>query len=166
MFHIRSDVARCKNRMRSRRVIFLIFSVRGGWGLIDSLLATVASQKLQSAYYWVCNRSITLENICCRWGVDCFIVSNRCITEVAIGILLSLQPVNYTRNICLQVGGVDWFIVSNRCITEVAIDLLLSLQPVNYTRNVCCRCCSFLSHFCFCNLFNCRSCNYNHSRSL
>jgi hypothetical protein len=32
MFHIRSGVARCKNRMRSRRVIFLIFSVRGGVG--------------------------------------------------------------------------------------------------------------------------------------
>jgi hypothetical protein len=31
IFHFRSDAARCKNRMRSCRVIlFLLFSVRGG----------------------------------------------------------------------------------------------------------------------------------------
>jgi hypothetical protein len=29
IFHFRADAARCKNRMCSRRVIFLLFSVRG-----------------------------------------------------------------------------------------------------------------------------------------
>jgi hypothetical protein len=160
-------VARCKNRMRSRRVIFLIFSVRGGWVLIDSLLATVASQKLQSAYYWVCNRSITLGNICCRWGGWLFIVSNRCITEVAIGILLSLQPVNYTIYICLQVGGG----LIDSLLATVASQKLQSTYYWVCNRSITLEtfvagAVAFSVTLLFLQSVNCRSCNYNHSRSL
>jgi hypothetical protein len=50
IFHFRSDAARCKNRMHSCRVIFLLFSVRGG--LIDSLFSNRCITE-------VCNRPIT-----------------------------------------------------------------------------------------------------------
>jgi hypothetical protein len=48
-------------------------------------------------------------------GFDWFIVSNRCITEVAIVLLLILQPVNYTSNI---VAGAVAFL-SRFCLQSV-----------------------------------------------
>jgi hypothetical protein len=50
----------------------------------------------------MCSRRVIFLLFSVRGVLIDFIVSNRCITEVAIVLLLSLQPVNYTSNICCR----------------------------------------------------------------
>jgi hypothetical protein len=73
-------------------VLFFYFFQLGGFWLI-SLLATVASQKLQSSYCWVCNRSITLATFVAGAVAFCHIfVCNLLIAGVATIIT---QKLNY-----------------------------------------------------------------------